>query len=156
MKIKTLAVGGAVAVLGLGVLQLATGQIGPQAKSGGSASMAPARKVQVPDERDKARVIIQACFYPADKDQLVTVPWKLGSEQQYDIVRPPMNCQTPWARSALLKAGDVISVGWILNRGPVAKFKARITINNRVAINASDVINRATYECTLGLPPCGF
>jgi hypothetical protein len=158
MKLGTAIVGGTVlAVLALGVIQVGTGGWPVnESKSGGSQEMARARKVKIPEDRDKARVYIQVCYYPAEAPRQVTVPWKLGSELQYDIVGPPLNCQTPWARSALLKRGDTIMVGWILNTGTVSKFKARVTVNNRVAIDATDVINRAEYTCVLGAPPCGF
>lgn len=159
MRVKTAAATAGLAIVGAAAaVQLATHGGWPtvQRQQRSSSEMAPARKVRVPDDTERARVVIQACWYPASGDQQVTVPWKLGSELQYDVVGPPLNCQTPWARSALLKRGDTIWVGWILNKGPVSKFKARITVNNRVAIDVTGSVDRAAYQCVLGAPPCGF
>lgn len=158
MKIKTVVLGGtALAVLGYAGLQLGTQGVWPGGQTSSSREMAKPRKVKVPAANtDEAVAVIQVCFFPSWSGQRVTVPWALGTDTQYATAAAPLTCQTPWARSSKVRRGDTLMVGWVLEKGPVSKFKARITINNRQAMDTTDTIDRMKLTCVAGTPPCGF
>jgi hypothetical protein len=156
MRVMTrVVVSGAVALMGLAGLQVFTGWPGERPRSS-SQEMAKPRKLKVPDEQDRAVVAIQVCWYPSTGNQMLLVPWSLGTEPQQDVVGPPLTCQTPWMRSAKVRRGDRIMVGWILSTGTISKFQARVTVNNRQAMYALDAQNRLKLECVAGVPPCWY
>lgn len=117
--------------------------------------LAKPRKYRL-DEKPEERgvVVIQLCWLPKGDAQF-SVGWALGSvSTSIDRVGPPLTCQTPWARKAVLGKGDRVTIGWTLISGPVSKVKYRISINNRPRIEVETMKNTLMYSCTVGTPPC--
>lgn len=150
MRVRTVAVGGAVVLaLGYAGLQVAT----PRAAPSSSQEMAKPRKYKLQDGR--AVVVLQLCWYPSAKAQ-VDVGYALGQAVglNYDRVGPPLNCQTPWQRKAVLDPGARVTLAWTLNLGPVSKFRYRVTVNNRPRIEGEETASARVYTCFIGSPPC--
>lgn len=153
MRVKT-AVASVVAA-GILMAGYAGLQVASERAPSSSRDMAKPRKYKVPEGEDRAVVVLQVCWYPADK-ATVTVGWSLGAVAvNLDRVGPPLNCQTPWQRKAVLDRGQRAAVGWTLNGGgPVAKFQWRITVNNRQRLGGDSPANAGMYFCIIGQPPC--
>lgn len=150
MRTKTVVVGGAV-VLALGWAGL---QAVPDTGSRPSSSrdMAKPRKYKLQDGR--AVVVLQLCWYPADRAQ-VSVGWSLGAAgESVDHVGPPLNCQTPWQRKGVLDPGQRVALGWTVAVGPISKIKYRVTVNNRTRIEGDETAGMRMYACIIGRPPC--
>lgn len=150
MRVKTAAVGSLVvlAVAG-GAMSLTNGA------QSGSREMAKPRKMKIPTD-GRARVISQLCWYP-DSGVQMAVGWKLGpgaSGLSFDTVGTPLNCQTPWSRTAVLGAGDQAVVSWTLTKGAMGRVQYRITVNNRPRVYGDSVRNAGGVSCVIGTPPC--
>jgi hypothetical protein len=146
-----IAIGGALAILAYGGLSV----VRDRERVSSSAALAKPRKYHLEEEPDqRARVILQACWWPNDKAQL-SVAWGLGaSGTSADKVGAPLTCVTPWQRTAVLGLGDRVTLGWTVIAGPVSKVKYRITINNRARVEDGSERNTFIYSCVLGVPPC--
>jgi hypothetical protein len=155
VKVKTAALGSLLALVVGGVgLSLTQGDL-PFAAPRTSSEMAKPRKMKIPED-GRARVIIQMCWYPAEKKQ-VNIGWKLGPTTNgltFERVGDPLNCNTPWSHTAVLSVGDSAIVSWSTLIGPIAKYKARITVNNRPRIDVSTVEGTGARQCVIGTPPC--
>jgi hypothetical protein len=152
VKVKTMALVGAL-VLGLGYAGL---QAAPWPAPRSSSEMARPRKMKIPAERNRGRVIVQMCWYPAEKAQ-ISIGWKLGPASNgltFDRVGAPLNCGTPWQRTAVLTEGDSAIVSWSTLVGPVSKYKIRFTVNNRVRIDVTTTEGAGARSCVIGAPPC--
>lgn len=153
MRVKTMAiVGSLVLVSGYAGLQVATDNLAPRSSS---QEMAKPRKYRLPDDPgQRGVVVLQLCWYPAESAQ-VSVGWSLGAlGTSVDNVGVPLNCQTPWQRKAVLGRGERAALGWTLAKGPVSKFKYRVTVNNRPRIDGTETAGTRMYACIVGTPPC--